>query len=778
MSTKLKQLLKRAEVFSLIQSDDGVPVAGNDFKRLANQVETRNKRIKHSREQHAKGQYFLANNGIKTQASVESTIIRDAFDNLQTDSYTDIEKFLTEEHERIMICTIEDQRCLNDNDFQRFFNAQLNTLAQNNEKKQTEESEQYKMSTNELADNMTKIRQYAHTIKTLNHCRMKDSDYELIEQLSTVRDTSDFQKAQISSSQAWDILNQFIKYTDDGNRREGRFIKNYLVQSPQSSVSVNARRSLISVSKSWLEKQYLQTINDKLHTHATTLELGGMPSITHRLLGYIKIVYKTNSGWKEEKLEVVNDVPIWLFVFLLLRIGYIQAAVDYVRENRDAFQSEKKFFDYFQEYIESPYQWVSKKTHDEMLASYQIFEYGEQKSDPYKSLVYKIIGRCELNKKSFRVLNSHEDYLWLQLALVREVTDTEGYPYERYRLEVLQQLTATSLDPNVDTWAHFRTLLLTLQFEKAIDYIYTQKKLLLESAHFASTLAYYEILNYLYLLTLYSTKRGYFDNDMTLLAKSHLCNIIAKSRDCTDFLTIIHNQKEDHIAGQKEFLSIASDKEYSEQILSPIGKALFQAGRCKEALLTYKMSTDCALLYNALAKELSDALQQLQSAKSARPIISDMTNEEMIQLASEAIHEYESQQYMKSPSEQSVYTVRILMQLLRFRMLYEDGQFDQAMLIVKSLNVIPFSDCFNEIQLAADKFENMDETIKKNLPEVLLNVADTLYKLWESYNSASTNVDMMNGAIGNVEKSIRAVLTFIGIIQFSIPGDMLVKLNR
>lgn len=55
MSAKLKQLLKRTEVFALTQNDDGIPIAGRDFKRLARQAEAGNKKIKHTQEQHAKG---------------------------------------------------------------------------------------------------------------------------------------------------------------------------------------------------------------------------------------------------------------------------------------------------------------------------------------------------------------------------------------------------------------------------------------------------------------------------------------------------------------------------------------------------------------------------------------------------------------------------------------------------------------------------------------------------------------------------------------------------
>lgn len=98
-------------------------------------------------------------------------------------------------------------------------------------------------------------------------------------------------------------------------------------------------------------------MNEQLHAHATKLKMGGNPFITHRLRAYIDVNYKTNSGWKEEGLEIVNELPIWLFIYLLLRTGHKEAAADYINKNKDMFSLERKFVDYFQEYMESSYHW-------------------------------------------------------------------------------------------------------------------------------------------------------------------------------------------------------------------------------------------------------------------------------------------------------------------------------------------------------------------------------------------------------------------------------------
>ncbi|KAG1053251.1 hypothetical protein G6F43_004655 [Rhizopus delemar] len=827
MSTKLKQLLKRSEVLSLTQDQTGIPIVGNDFERLARQVKAGNEKIQYTKEQQAKAHYFLANNGIKGQADIEPVSIRYAFDTIQTSNYTDIEKFLNEEHERILIDVIEEQRRQDDNDFQQFYNAQLDTYSKETEQEQKEKEEQHNVDPSELADNMTRINQYSQIIKALNDCRINNNDYELVERLVTVQNASDLKKSQTSVSQAWNILSYFIKHTDNEGRHEGRFTKSYLTQPYQSTAAINTRRALIDASRSWLEEQFLQTVNEQLHAHATKLKMGGNPFITHRLRAYIDVNYKTNSGWKEEGLEIVNELPIWLFIYLLLRTGHKEAAADYINKNKDMFSLERKFVDYFQEYMESSHHCVSKTTHDEILADYYVFEYGEQKADPYKSLVYKIIGRCELNKKTTRIMKNQEDYLWLQLVLLREVTDTERYAYERYRLEDLKQIISVNEDQNTDVWAHFKTLLLTLQFEKAIGYIYSQKKLLLETTHFASALVYYgllripsatqakidktmlitnqeglhlfnfsrliyqyiqtyisdrpiEILQYLYLLSLYSTKQGYHNNDMVSLAKSYASNIIAKNKNYREFLDIIYAQREPSIIeSQKVLLDINSEQEYAEQILYPIASILLQSSRCREAVSVYKLSFDSNKLYEVLAKELSDALQHTQSTRFLDPKLSYSTNQEMIEFATEAVEDYKNQQHLKLALDaKKVYTVHTLIQLLQFRMFYEEGQYHQAIATIQSMNIVPFNDQFNFIQQAADRFEQLDETIRKNIPEILLNIMDIFHKIWESYMSASVNVAIPNNTIEDIEKNVRAVLTFVGIIQFNIPADILVKLNR
>lgn len=61
---------------------------------------------------------------------------------------------------------------------------------------------------------------------------------------------------------------------------------------------------------------------------------------------------------------------------------------------------------------------LEKTTRDAILADYQRLEYGQEAVDPYKLVLYKVVGRCALNKKTVSdIIVTTEDYMWLQVCL-------------------------------------------------------------------------------------------------------------------------------------------------------------------------------------------------------------------------------------------------------------------------------------------------------------------------------------------------------------------------
>jgi nuclear pore complex protein Nup93 len=107
-----------------------------------------------------------------------------------------------------------------------------------------------------------------------------------------------------------------------------------------------------------------------------------------------------------------------------------------------------------------------------VLQEYQRMVYGHAPADPYKVLLYKIIGRCEIPKGyASTVITTIEDYMWVELALVREEVQDDRNSLEKYRLSDFQKKINDSgrkhFDPSGNNpWFYFKILLLSIQLEK------------------------------------------------------------------------------------------------------------------------------------------------------------------------------------------------------------------------------------------------------------------------------------------------------------------------
>lgn len=107
----------------------------------------------------------------------------------------------------------------------------------------------------------------------------------------------------------------------------------------------------------FLYNRFAQYTNDVVNRNATKLQVGGIPSVTHRLRAFINHVFKTSNGWNDDRLEIVDGLPIWAFLYLLIRSGNMSTATKFIDTNREMFASERKFVPYYEEFISSPLHW-------------------------------------------------------------------------------------------------------------------------------------------------------------------------------------------------------------------------------------------------------------------------------------------------------------------------------------------------------------------------------------------------------------------------------------
>jgi nuclear pore complex protein Nup93 len=173
--------------------------------------------------------------------------------------------------------------------------------------------------------------------------------------------------------------------------------------------------------------------------------VGGVPSVLNKFRGFINVKMAQNRekpDWEPKGFECINEVPCWAMVFYLIRAGLLKEADNYVRTNQPQFQKlDRGFATYLHAYTAHEDRRLSRQLHDRIQGEYNNrIRHMEDCKDPFKPAVYKIIGRCELAKRSLpNVMPTAEDWMWLQLVLSREIDRTSEPAHEVFTLQDLQK---------------------------------------------------------------------------------------------------------------------------------------------------------------------------------------------------------------------------------------------------------------------------------------------------------------------------------------------------
>lgn len=304
---------------------------------------------------------------------------------------------------------------------------------------------------------------YAKVVYQLNSFRKSGKPFALV---SAFKECFGHQKkGDEELEDSWTLL-QFI--VGEENVRSGEF---HLQEGCYSNVSEKElRKQFLRGSKKFLESQYLRHIKKQIALKPLEAMVGPAPSLKNTIQAYCKIFIKNNSD-----LEIVNDLPIWAMVYFCMRVGKIKDAEDLINEAMNAPNSKLQQTchnapKYFQEYNSE--QRLSENTWRELNQEFNIMK-SRQKPDPYKLVVYNILGKCAPKKSFSDVIKYSEDFFWFKLSLIRE--NEEPLPDQLKQNDFkLQELTDIVRKNGADYFSqkgrkphqYFRALVYTQQFDQ------------------------------------------------------------------------------------------------------------------------------------------------------------------------------------------------------------------------------------------------------------------------------------------------------------------------
>ena len=346
-----------------------------------------------------------------------------------------------------------------------------------------------------------KERFFIQKVEQLNQARLQKKTYPILQEFGQVEASAGGDSPH-QLVDAYEALREIVK-----DSKERQFTSPYHDEHANAPRVIKLRRQILDGSRSFLEKSFFRELELLIEKNPREAQLGGRPTTINKIRAYIR-VRSARKDLAPDGLELQqigeNGDYCWIIIFYLLRSGFIKDAADYV-SNDPAFQStDKRFISYLTTYSNSPDRKLSRKLQEMVNGEYQqrLRIAPEHSVDPYRMACYKIVGRCDLQRRNLDAVGQGvEDWIWLQFSLAREFERIEELSGEIFGLEQIVETVReigqkhfqkgqAEASGGYGTYFYMQTL--AGMFEEAIAFLHSYNPV--SAVHFAIALSYYGLL--------------------------------------------------------------------------------------------------------------------------------------------------------------------------------------------------------------------------------------------------------------------------------------------
>lgn len=301
------------------------------------------------------------------------------------------------------------------------------------------------------------------------------------QEIAYAREVYEYNKYVLEGALRPNLIQKFAKLADqfnDSKVTEMWEIMKYMVNVPSFPRTQDPLRSriqnphLISQGKKYLENRY------KIYMTKIAAEqnarLGGVPSNYNLVCAFVGLKFGDQQGSFVIGLQdgLVDGRPLWPMVYYCLRCGDVQSALRCLinSEHRDIVQA-------LEDKLHKPEQRLNSKLETQLKMQYK--RQIRNTTDPFKRAVYCIVACCDINEHHPEVAKTSDDFLWIQLSLIRgdfsQTTssndDSEHLSYSDLQKMILEQYGEKHFNANEQPHLYFQVLILTGQFEAAIEFL-------------------------------------------------------------------------------------------------------------------------------------------------------------------------------------------------------------------------------------------------------------------------------------------------------------------
>lgn len=685
-------------------------------------------------------------------------------------------------------------------------------------------------------------KKYISIIQDLNKHRQISKPYPISQQLHEVSKTMGSDIRSLQMQDIWNIIKEMTGESLNKFIPERKYAHVYLNSSENSPDALALRRRIIHGAKRFLEKQFLVQIETNISRNPIEAQLGGVPSVYNKIRAALNLKFSENGKWVHPTLEIVNNVPIWALIYFMIRSGCLKDALDFTLANREAFEKLGSSFPiYLKAYVESPSHALTNNLLESIRKEFneQLRFFDETHSDPYKYALFKIIGRCELLKKTFPgVVETTEDWLWVHFALIFEESDEISTVLDKYTLKDLQT-TITKFGPNYfdpeskSPGLYTQVLVMSGLFEKAVHYAYKFFKL--DAVHFAIALTYHGLIRpfsqtnklqthlldtvsgkdelnfarligtftkefrstssvdaveYLILIALNKDLNGESGKDQLRLCHEALKELVLETRDFSNILGDIRmdgTRVSGAIEKKLNLIALNSLDQYLEVIAEQAATRAEEEGRISDAVLLYQLSEEFDTVITIINKSLGELLSVSQLGQPLTPLGFDgtplitATTEDPAQLARNIMTVYRGNIGMLHKVKQrNRDTCVLLLGIVDAWNSFARGAVEQCLKEINELNILmldPNADV-GMVRTRAQQFPILHQSVARNVPTLLVMVMRCCTLICEQLNRSFYHNEGRHAQMVEMQGISRNCMIYAGMIQYKMPHEVFMELTR
>ncbi|XP_060553313.1 nuclear pore complex protein Nup93-like [Ruditapes philippinarum] len=565
----------------------------------------------------------------------------------------------------------------------------------------------------------------------------------------------------------------------------------------------NTQKAFVRNARTHLEQSYKKFITRHISGNLQQAQLGGVPGTCNLVRSYLNIRQATLPRGLED--GAVDGHPTWAMIYYCLRCGDLNAAQTIVQK---AGHQLGDFPTFLKEYMSNNDHRLSPSSETKIRLQYR--RVVKQCSDPYKRAVFCIIGQCDYMEDHGELGEKIDDYLWFKLCQTQiEADDTADIlTLNKLQTILFEDYGESHFNGYQQPFLYFQVLVLTAQFEAAIEFMSRIERLRSHAVHVALVLYQTKLLlcsqstqaqllsrdpgdpsplrrlNFARLVMMYTRKFEETD-PREALQYFYFLRELRTSQNENLFMTcvseLVQETKEYEMLlgkllkdGTRKAGAIDKFQVDTQRIIEKVARDTESKGAFEDAVRLYDLGKKPDKVLELLNKLLSQVVSQTSS---------NQTNRDRLKSLALGIAERYRNSMVADSLKANTSSFYLILDLITFFDLYNEGQMEEALEIIRQLQLLPLTT--EAVEHKVNTFRNYSEEVRRCLPDVLLATMNVLHSQYRNARNTAPQSPLVRGRsddggketyLNYLRSQAKALIMFAGMLPYRLPGDTYARL--